>query len=362
MKQRHTARRSGPWWYLRDRVTRRLLLTVGFVLAFALLVAPSKPPHLASTLPGRLSDSEFWRIVMESSEEDGYFRSDNLTSNELLYQRVIPDLVKRVHPGGVYLGVGPEQNFAYIAAIRPAIAIIVDIRRGNLLVQLMYKAIFELSKNRADFVSMLFSRRKPTTLKSDATVAELFAAFGALSSDEALYKENLKAIQDRLMHVHHLPLSETDLSGIEYAYRAFYSRGFAVRFSPTYDSLMVETDSSGVARGYLANEASFAVVKDIESRNLIVPMVGDFAGPKALRAIGTYLKGHSAIVSAFYLSNVEQYLYAQGKWMAFCRNVSTLPLESSSLFIRASAGRGLGFGVGFVTTLSNILSDIQNCD
>jgi hypothetical protein len=343
-------------------VTRRLLLTFGFVLAFALLVAPSKPQHLASTLPGRLNDTEFWRIVSESSEADGYFRSDNLTSNELLYQRVIPDLVKRLHPGGVYLGVGPEQNFAYIAAIRPAIAIIVDIRRGNLLVQLMYKAIFELTKNRAEFVSMLFSRRKPTTLRSDATVSELFAAFGALSSDEALYKENLKAIQDRLTRVHHLPLSETDLSGIEYAYRAFYSRGFAVRFSPTYDSLMVETDSSGVARGYLANEASFAIVKDIESRNLIVPVVGDFAGPKAFRAIGAYLKDHSAMLSAFYLSNVEQYLYAQGKWMAFCRNVSTLPLESSSLFIRASAGRGLGFGVGFVTTLSDILSDIQNCD
>jgi hypothetical protein len=208
----------------------------------------------------------------------------------------------------VYLGVGPEQNFTYIAAIRPAIAIVVDIRRGNLLVQLMYKAIFELSKNRAEFVSMLFSRRKPTTLKSDATVADLFAAFGALSSDEAFYKENLKAIQDRLTRVHRLPLSETDLSGVEYAYRAFYSRGFAVRFSPTYDHLMVETDSSGVARGYLANEASFAAVKDLESRNLVVPMVGDFAGPKALRAIGTYLKDHSAFVSAFYLSNVEQYL------------------------------------------------------
>ena len=182
-------------------------------------------------------------------------------------------------------------------------------------------------------------------------MAELFAAFGALSSDEALQGESQgdpgsadarassAALRDRPER------HRVRVSGL------LFPRLRRTVLADVYDSLMVETDSSGVARGYLANEASFAIVKDIESRNLIVPVVGDFAGPKTLRAIGTYLKDHSAIVSAFYLSNVEQYLYAQGKWMAFCRNVSTLPLESSSLFIRASAGRGLGFGVGFVTTL-----------
>ena len=64
-------------------------------------------------------------------------------------------------PGGVYLGVAPDQNFTYIVATAPRLAFIVDIRRGNLLQHLMYKAIFELSVDRAEFVSRLFSKRRP---------------------------------------------------------------------------------------------------------------------------------------------------------------------------------------------------------
>ena len=99
--------------------------------------------------------------MTELSEADGFFRSDNLVSNELFMQRVIPDLTRIVKPGRVYLGVGPEQNFTYIAAIKPAMAFIIDVRRGNLQLHLMYKALFELSSDRADFVSRLFSLKRP---------------------------------------------------------------------------------------------------------------------------------------------------------------------------------------------------------
>ena len=142
------------------------------MLALTLGVSIGPPrPAARENLPWRLTDREFWRLAVESSEPDGYFRSDTLTSNELLYQQVIPELVERTKPGGVYLGVGPEQNFTYMAALRPPMAIIFDIRRGNMLVQLMYKALFELAKDRADFVSMLFSRPRPQGLGPASTAA-----------------------------------------------------------------------------------------------------------------------------------------------------------------------------------------------
>src|SRR5262245_65837183 len=72
-------------------------------------------PRAATTLPAHLSDGEFWQLSADASEPDGYFRSDNLTSNEMGFLRVVPDLVTRAKPGQVYLGVGPEQNFSYIA-------------------------------------------------------------------------------------------------------------------------------------------------------------------------------------------------------------------------------------------------------
>ena len=75
--------------------------------------------------------------------------------------------------GGAYIGVSPEQNFSYMAALQPRIAFILDIRRENLDLQLLYKALFELSADRADFVSRLFSRPRPAGLASSANVKEI---------------------------------------------------------------------------------------------------------------------------------------------------------------------------------------------
>ena len=70
--------------------------------------------------------------------------------------------------GGVYIGVGPEQNFTYIARLRPSTAFIIDIRRENRSLHLLYKALFEISRDRADFVSRLFSPARPAGRMSNA--------------------------------------------------------------------------------------------------------------------------------------------------------------------------------------------------
>jgi hypothetical protein len=342
------------------RMEKRLA-AVGALAAAVATVLLSALPRAASTLPPRLSDREFWQLSVDASEADGYFRSDNLTSNETAFLRVVPDLVSRTKPGQVYLGVGPEQNFSYIAATRPALAIIFDIRRGNLLIQLMYKAIFELTRDRADFVSMLFSRPRPEGLAGDTSVVDVFAAFASVNNDEALYERNLRAIEDRLVKFHGMPLSARELEGIGRIYRVFFDRGAAVRFSPTYVDLMTAVDDAGVFRSYLASNASFAFVRELESNNLVVPVVGDFGGPKAIRQVAAYLKARGATVGAFYLSNVEQYLTQDGKSGAFCRNVAALPLDASSTFIRSASGRGAGFGLGFVSSLGGMLSETRSC-
>ncbi len=317
-------------------------------------------------LPERLTDQEFWALSQESSEPGGYFRSadiTNLTSNELRYLDVIPDLVKRVRSGSVYLGVGPEQNYTYMAATRPKLAIIFDIRRGNLDLQLMYKALFELAKDRANFVSMLFAKPRPAGLGPASTANEIFAAFASSATSRTLYDSNLAAIRNFLTKTRKLPVPARDLDGIETVYQLFYANGFYLRASPSYWDLMAATDAAGFARSYLATEASFAALKDLESRNLVVPVVGNFGGPKAIRAIGQFLKAHGATVGAFYLSNVEQYLVQDGIWDAFCRNVAALPLDTSSTFIRSQngGGGGRGFGGGFVNSLGVIAEETRAC-
>ena len=162
-----------------------------------------------------------------------------------------------------------------------------------------------------------------------------------------------------------LVLDNTEhLAGIEEIYRTFYELGYAVRPSPTYADLMTATDEHGVERSYLATEENYAFLMDLESRNLVVPVVGDFGGPMAIRAIAKYLRGNGATITAFYLSNVEESLYQDGKWNAFCHNVATLPLNNSSTFIRSESGVAGGFGrfvSGFVSSLGQITSDIKAC-
>jgi hypothetical protein len=343
-------------WCVRAAVTVAVALCV-----WAAAPAAARQP---ASLPDRLSDRDFWRLSQESSEPGGYFRSadiTNLTSNELYSQHVLPDLVARAPQGGVYLGVGPEQNFTYMTSLRPKMAIIFDIRRGNLDLHLMYKALFELANDRADFVSLLFAKPRPAGLGPSSTVDEIFAAFARSDSSRPLYEKTRAAITARLTTTRALPVPARDLAGIETVYEAFYASGFYLRASPSYWDLMTATDRAGVARSYLATEASFAWLKDLQSRNLVVPVVGDFAGPKAIRAIGAWLAARGAAVSAFYLSNVEQYLVQDGKWDAFCRNVRMLPLHPAATFIRSESGRGGGRGGGFVNYLAAIASDVRDC-
>jgi hypothetical protein len=342
-----------------------LVIATAAVAGGALIHAGGARPW---TVPDRLTDQQFWKLINDSSEPGGYFRNadiTNLTSNEMLYGRILTDLSRRTRPGGVYLGVGPEQNYTYIAALKPRLAVIFDIRRGNLDLQLMYKAIFELSKDRADFVSTLFSKQRVPGLNSSLPAARLFAAFNTSKAvDEASFMKNLAAIEERLTKTHAFALPARDLEGIREIYRTFYQSGFAIRLSPTYDELMAATDEHGVERSYLASEENYAIVRDLETKNLIVPVVGDFAGPKAIRSVAKYLKETGATVAAFYLSNVEQYL-DNGKWDTFCRSVGTLPLDNSSTFIRSQSGAGRSFGLGagggFVSSISPMANDIQAC-
>ena len=352
----------------------RALFAAGLIIA-SCLAAPAAIPWLrgAGSLPESLTDQEFWNLSSDLSEPDGWFRSDNLLSNELGFPFIVTELTKSPPAAArVYMGVGPEQNFNYIAALEPKMAFIVDIRRGNLELHLMYKALFDLSADRAEFVSRLFSRRRP--LNALSTPEQIFAAFSNIEKSEVLYAENLKAIAADLVEKHHFALQSEELESIAAIYEAFYTFGPDIRYSsnqrggfggynqPSYAELMTAADADGRPRSYLATEQSFQVLRQLEEKNLLVPVVGNFGGMKAIRAVGRYLKDHGTVVSVFYLSNVEMYLHQQNLWDDFCRNTATLPLDGESSFIRSSRGPGsFGRGFGLGLSLGQMASEVKDC-
>jgi hypothetical protein len=322
---------------------RRVL--VGLVLAVCLVSAPVHFAAPAAGIPERLSNREFWRVSTEFSEPAGFFNSDNLVSNEDTFQHVLPELARIVAPGGVYLGVGPDQNFTYIAALNPAVAFIPDLRRGNFQVHLMYKALFALSADRSEFLSRLFGRAAPAGLGPAATAQDLMAAFTAAAPDQKRYDTNLRAVLDYLVRHRGAPLDEADRSGVEFVMNSFFVAGPDLTFVsnggfrrsryPSYAALQTATDLEGVERAYLSTEARFQRVKSLQARNLVIPVVGNFAGPKALPAIGAWVREQGGVVTALYTSNVEQYLFQEGAWDRFRRNVMTMPTDATSTFIRS---------------------------
>jgi hypothetical protein len=302
----------------------------------------TNPFGTEDALPKELTNETFWKMIATFSEPDGFFMYDNYLSNEQSYQEPIASLKSVVKPGGVYLGVGPEQNFTYIAAVRPAMAFIVDIRRQNMIELLMYKALFQLAANRAEFVSLLFSRKAPAVLNASATADELFSAYAGIQPDTNLFKRNLESITSQLS------LSSDDKKTIADIYDVFFSIGPDLNYAsvssyapsgPSYTSLMTLSDRDGRNWSYLASEENFRFVKEMQRKNLIVPLVGDFAGSKAIRTVAKYLMDHQAKVSAFYVSNVEMYILPSLQWKSFCANVSELPMDESSMFVRFLIGR-----------------------
>jgi hypothetical protein len=326
-------------------------------LIVAALIA-SRAQVGTDTLPAELNDRAFWQMVTDFSEPDGVFRSDNFVSNERTYQEVIPELKQRALPNGVYLGVGPDQNLTYITALRPRMAFIIDIRRQNLIQHLLYKAIVEMSDDRGDFLARLFSRPRPAGLDESSSPKALFDAYDEVPASDALFQKNLAALQDWLVERHGFPLTAGDLESFEYVYRAFFSEGPGLRYSfprsrlrifPTYAEVLMAADRGGVNHSYIASEQNFRALRDIERRNLLVPIVGDFAGDKAIRAVGQYLRQHGATVNYFYTSNVEQYLFQNDAFRRYYANVATLPLGEKSTFIRAYFDVGFLYPPGIVT-------------
>jgi len=334
------------------------------------LLAASLPAQLAppNRLPDQLSDQEFWSLITDFSEPSGPYSADNWISNESSIQDVIPQARQLTRPGGVYLGVGPEQNFTYMWALQSKMGFIIDIRRQNMLEILMLKALFEISPDRADYLGNLFSRKRPAGLDSTSSATALMTAFSSAPS-EGLQK-NIEAVRSTLAN-HGYTLSPEDLTRISFVQDVFSRGGLGMTAefqSPSaataggaipvpFTQLMTATDRNGQAWSFLSSEAAYQYVRELHRKNLIIPLVGDFAGPSTIRKVGDYLRQRSSTVGVFYVSNVEYYL--NGPTMrAFQNSLASLPVDSSSMLIRWSP-RSTAGNLQWTTAVAGVATMLQ---
>ena len=292
------------------------------------------------------SDSAFGALVATLSEPGGYFDSDNLVSNELSYQHVLGAIRRLKVSGGAYIGVGPDQNYTYIAKVRPKIAYMIDLRRDNLLQHLLYKSLFELSRNRVEYLGLLLGRPVPRDAAgwNGRSVEQIVAWYDATPPRRELF-DSVRALVAERTAKYGIPINDQDRETLARIHGRFADAGLDLQYEslnrpsrrnyPTFRDLLLERDLEGARGNYFASEDDFQFVKSLHARNLIVPVVGNLAGGHALRAIGRDIAARNERVSVLYVSNVEFYLMREGSFEAFAENARTLPRNERSVIIRS---------------------------
>jgi hypothetical protein len=335
----YNARMNLPAWRLRERIGRSAVL-VTLALGFGFAARLLSPGVVTQAPTGFAAD------IAALSEPGGYFDTDNLISNEASYLDVVPALSQHQVKGGVYIGVGPDQNYTYIAATRPSIAFILDIRRDNMLLHLLFKALFGLAGNRVEYLSLLLGRRLPaeSTDWGSMDIERIVTGLNRAALDETSLRSFRSKVDAAITRMG-VPLSDDDIRTIERFHRRFIEAGFDLRFQstgrpprsyyPTYRDLLLATDPSGRRACFLASEGSFQFVKGLHARDLIVPVVGDVSGSKAFAAIGRFVQQRGERVSALYVSNVEFYLFSSGSFPRYLVNIRNLPRASNAVVIRS---------------------------
>jgi hypothetical protein len=269
------------------------------------------------------------------------------------------DAMRRIGvKGGAYIGVGPDQNFSYIAAIRPEVAFMFDIRRDDMLEHLLFKAVFAMSRNRLEYLCTLLAKPLPADVDAwtNRSIADLIAYVDRTPASVELAKATEQEIERRAVGFG-IPLDSNDVYTVSVYRAAFIRNGLDVQYSsidnsrmgsmPVWRDLLVEVDRSGHQLNYLAADSSFQFIKGMQAANKIIPVTGNVAGPKALQAVGQEIRARGLVVSAFYMSNVEQYIMRDGSFPLFAANVKTLPRNERSVFIRSIFGSGRGGGYAF---------------
>lgn len=295
----------------------------------------------------------FARMVEQLSESGGYFDTDNLISNESSYLHVLGTIRAEGVKGGAYVGVGPDQNFSYITAVRPSVAFIVDLRRDNLLLHLLFKSVFETARNRLDFLCLLFGRPAPQDVGPwhNRPLAELLTYIDRTPTDTARHRRTHAQLAERIRNYGFSPPT-VDFATIRRFHDEFMQSGLELRFTtygrgprtyyPTIRQLYLEKDLSGKEASFLAKAEDFRFLQTLERQGRIIPVVGDFGGTRAFRSIGKFLAERRLEVTLFYTSNVEFYLFRQGAFRRYVDNVRSLPWAKNALIARSYFGGVMG--------------------
>jgi len=315
-------------------------ITILLVLAVIMTSFVSQPYTTSALKNSNLSNKEFENAMNDISEKDpGTYVTSNRVHNEGSYLQVpFTSLLKLDIQNKAYIGVATDQNYSYIAKLKPGIAFIIDIQRPVMLQHLLYKALFTMAESRVDFARLLLNR-------TGNSIDEI------IDSKESKEKTEVEKTAEKIITLldkdYGIDLSEEDKRIIKEIYLDFYLNGAYITCGTgpgnvPFKELIRQTDTSGQKGHYLWSDEDFAFLKNMSEKNLIIPLVGDFAGTKCISELGKWLKKRKLKVGIFYTSSVEYWIGERKNnfavWSIWISNLKALPWSENAVIVRATFG------------------------
>ena len=319
------------------------------VLASAPVPSAPSPLSSAEPLPPGKPPSRPPRELFETlSERERNHLPRNYVSSEPSQLQVAPLLLERHRRGGAYIGVGGEQNYSYIALVEPEVAFIIDPRRSIAMLHLLYKAMFDKARSRSEFLSFMIGRPYDADEPPpSARVADVIAHVEDLGKFSELRRTTLAYLTERISTKFGFKLTARDRATLAEINKAFYDHGLDIRFEPEggidpgyvkFREQLALRAPNGKELGFLSHDRAFRYVQRMQRENRIFVLVGDLAGEKALSGIAAYLKAEQIPLRTFYVSNLEEPLFAQRAWPKWVKNLEALPSDEHAVFIRTWFG------------------------
>ena len=288
-----------------------------------------------------------FRRLFALSETGKPFISDNVVSNETSLLQ--PAAALRASHGGVYIGVGPEQNYTYIALSRPELAFIIDLRRDNALLHLLYKSLFEIATSRLEFVCLLFGRPYDPKYEigPDANSDTVLGAMQGIAPNRDWFDRQQARSSESLLG-YGIGLSGADIARIQRLHELFFVHQLELRFElrrgngrkyPSIGRLLRLRSPSGLGT-FLDSRNAFQFVQQLHRQHRIIPLVGDVSAPRPLGTVAEELRHRGLTLRTFYISNVEQYLIGQASFDGWLDNLRRLPHDERSVLLRCYLDQG----------------------
>ncbi len=282
-------------------MTRHLISLSLFLVAVAGLTSQARGEQAATPTNGSLS--LFQSLPKDPAPESITRNQHYWISNEQrldLFHSSIKDL------GGVYIGVGSDQNYLHAGWARTEVLVLMDFDHKIVDLHKVYEIAFKAAATKEEF----------TALWSDAS------------------KPKLKEL---IMQAHPAGKLQKDLVQAHRAAQRVVTRRFK-RLAKQMEKAKLPS--------FLTDDASYAYIRGLFQNGKVFMVRGDLTATIAMKAISKATDQAGLKVRVLYLSNAEQYFNVRA---SFRDNILSLPTDSKSVVIRTNGWRGLAHveGTGY---------------